>query len=131
MPYQTNILARTEGNKHFREVLFTGPKTQLVVMHIPPGGDVGAETHEHVEQVLFFLSGTGKAILDGKESPVRAGDVVVVTPGTHHNFINEGREPLKIYTIYAPPNHIHGRIHPTKASADADVEDEEFGHRVR
>lgn len=84
-----------------------------------------------MEQVLFFLSGTGKATLDGKESSVRAGDVVVVTPGTRHNFINDGKEPLKIYTVYAPPNHIHGRIHPTKANADADVEDEEFGHRVR
>jgi len=89
------------------------------------------ETHGHVEQALFFLSGTGKAVLDGTESRIRAGDVVVVSPGTEHNFVNDGREPLKVYTLYVPPNHIDGRIHSTKVSADADVADEDFGHAVR
>ena len=131
MSYQINILQKTQANENFREVLFTGARSQLVVMHIPPGGEIGTETHGRVEQVLFFLSGTGKAILDGKESRLQAGDVVVVTPGTRHNFVNDGHEPLKVYTIYAPPNHIHGRIHETKAKADADVADEEFGQAVR
>ncbi|MEK9209065.1 MAG: cupin domain-containing protein, partial [Patescibacteria group bacterium] len=80
---------------------------------------------------LFFLSGSGKAILDGVESVVMAGDAVVVTPGTEHNFINDGSEPLKVYTIYTPPNHIDGRVHVTKADADADTADEEFGHAAR
>ena len=79
----------------------------------------------------FFLSGTGKAILDGKESSISAGDVVVVTPGTKHNFINTGSDPLKIYTVYAPPNHIDGRIHVTKADADKDVQDEIFGQTAK
>lgn len=131
MSYQSHIIGATQDNTNFRTVLFTGTKSQLVVMHIPPGGEIGKETHEHVEQSLFFLSGTGTAVLNGVESPVDAGDVVVVTPGTEHNFINTGAEPLKVYTIYAPPNHIDGRIHATKADADADTEDEEFGHAVR
>ncbi len=70
-------------------------------------------------------------MLDGKESAVAAGDVVVVTPGTRHNFINTGDEPLKVYTLYAPPNHIDGRVHRTKEDADADREDEDFGEAVR
>jgi mannose-6-phosphate isomerase-like protein (cupin superfamily) len=131
MSYQTNIIQKTEANANFREVLFTGARSQLVVMHIPPGGEIGMETHEHVEQALFFLSGTGKAILNGVESRVQAGDAVVVTPGTRHNVVNDGREPLRIYTIYAPPNHIDGRVHATKSSADADVADEAFGQAVR
>jgi mannose-6-phosphate isomerase-like protein (cupin superfamily) len=130
MSYQTNIVQQTRNNPNFRKVLFTGKKSQLVVMTIPPGGEVGAEVHEGVEQTLFFLSGTGKAILDGVESPVGEGDVCVVTPGTNHNFVNTGAEDLKIYTIYAPPNHIDGRVHATKADADADTEDEDFGHSV-
>jgi mannose-6-phosphate isomerase-like protein (cupin superfamily) len=100
-------------------------------MHIPPGGEIGEETHAHVEQTLFFLSGSGKVILDGAESDISAGDVVVVTPGTRHNFLNTGTEPLKVYTIYAPPNHIDGRVHATKADADADTEDEAFGGLVQ
>ena len=131
MPYITNIVSETKNNTYFRKVLFTGTRSQLVVMSIPPGGEVGEETHVYTEQTLFFLSGTGKAILDGKESPISAGDVVVVTPGTKHNFVNTGSDPLKIYTVYAPPNHIDGRIHVTKADADKDVQDEIFGQTAK
>jgi mannose-6-phosphate isomerase-like protein (cupin superfamily) len=131
MPYITNIVSETKNNTYFRKVLFTGTRSQLVVMSIPPGGEVGEETHVYTEQTLFFLSGTGKAILGGKESPISAGDVVVVTPGTKHNFINTGSDPLKIYTVYAPPNHIDGRIHVTKADADKDVQDEMFGQTAK
>lgn len=127
MPYQTNIVKATADNQDFRRVLFTGSKSQLVVMSIPPGGEIGQETHAHVEQTLYFQSGTGEAIMDGKTTPIIPGDVVVVTPGTQHNFINTGDVPMKVATVYAPPNHIDGRIQPTKADADADVEDEAFG----
>lgn len=130
MSFQTNIISATEQNSYFRQVLFTGAKSQLVVMDIPAGGEIGEETHTHVEQILFFLSGSGQAVLDGVESPISAGDVVVVTPGTKHNFLNTGTEALKVYTIYAPPNHLDGVIHKTKADADADTADEEFGHKV-
>jgi mannose-6-phosphate isomerase-like protein (cupin superfamily) len=128
MSYQTNIVRATNENDDFRRVLFTGAKSQLVVMNIPPGGEIGEETHDHVEQTLYFQSGTGEAMLDGQTSPVGPGDVVVVTPGTRHNFKNTGTEPLKVATVYAPPNHIDGRVHHTKADADADAEDEAFGH---
>lgn len=126
MNYATDILNETESNENFRKVLFTGAKSQLVVMRVPPGGEIGLETHEHVEQSLFFHSGTGEAVLDGRVSPVGPGDVVVVSPGTEHNFRNTGSIDLKIYTIYTPPNHIDGRVHRTKADADADAEDEAF-----
>ena len=100
-------------------------------MNILPGGEVGDEVHTYTEQTLFFLSGTGKAILNGKESPIIAGDVVVVTPGTEHNFINTGTVPLKIYTVYAPPNHIDGTIETTKADADKNVQDEAYGNQPK
>ncbi len=124
MLYIKNIVKETEKNVYFRKVLFTGERSQLVVMDIPPGGEVGEETHKYTEQTLFFLSGEGKAILDEKESSIGAGDVVVVTAGIKHNFINTGTDSLKIYTVYAPPNHIDARLHVTKADADKDVEDE-------
>lgn len=127
MPFQTNIVKATAENKDYRRVLFTGANSQLVVMSIPPGGDVGQETHKHVEQVLYFQSGTGEAVLNGKTTPIGPGDVVVVTPGTQHNFRNTGKVPLQIFTTYAPPNHIDGTVEKTKADADANVADEAFG----
>ena len=130
MSYQINIYGEARTNTNFREVLFTGKKSQLVVMSIPPGGEIGEEVHDNVEQALFFETGAGKAILDGKETPVGPGDVVVVTPGTKHNFINTGAEDMKVFTLYAPPNHIDGRVHETKADADADQADEDFGHKA-
>lgn len=130
MSYQIQIQSETVNNKNFRKVLFTGGKSQLVVMDIKPGEDIGEETHAHVEQILYVFQGEGKAMLDGKESVVRAGDVLVVTPGTRHNIINSGNESLKIATVYCPPNHIDGRVHATKQDAEADIADEEFGHGV-
>lgn len=130
-PFQTNIVKATAENTDFRHVLFTGAKSQLVVMSIPPGGEVGKETHTYVEQTLYFQSGTGEAILDGKTMPIGPGDVVVVTPGTEHNFVNTGKTPLQIFTTYAPPNHIDGRIQHTIDDEKADTADEAFGQAVR
>jgi mannose-6-phosphate isomerase-like protein (cupin superfamily) len=79
---------------------------------------------------LFFQSGTGKASLNGKISPITGGDVFVVTPGTAHNFTNTGTDDMTIFTVYVPPNHIDGRIQKTKADADADTADEAFGKAV-
>lgn len=125
--YHANITSETQENENFRRVLFTGQKSQLVVMSIPPGGEVGEEVHRYTEQTLFFLSGRGEGEFDGKEFPVGPGDVVVVTAGTKHNFRNIGTDALKIYTVYTPPNHIDGRVHHTKAEADADTADEAIG----
>lgn len=129
--FQTNILNATKNNTDFRHVLFTGAQSQLVVMSIPPGGDVGKEIHPYVEQTLYFQSGTGEAILDGKTSPIGPGDVVVVTPGTEHDFLNTGKVPLQIFTTYAPPNHIDGRLQHTISDEAADTADEAFGQAVR
>jgi len=131
MSYHVNVRRVAEENEDFRRVIVTGEKSQLVVMSIPVDEEIGEETHGHVEQTLLFVSGSGKAKLNDEEYPVSAGDVVIVTPGTKHNFINTGSSPLKIFTVYAPPNHIDGRVHTTKEDAEKDVEDEEFGHRVQ
>lgn len=120
-----------ESNENFRKVLFTGAKSQLVVMSIPPGGEIGEETHEMVEQTLYFSSGEGEAVLNGKTKPIVDGDVLVVMPGTRHNVKNTGTRPLRIATVYAPPNHLDGRVHATKEDADADAEDEAFGHGIK
>lgn len=130
MSYTNNIVRTAAENKNFRTVLHTGAKSQLVVMNIPAGGEIGEEVHPHVEQILYFQSGKGKAVLDGNATAVGSGDVVIVSPGTRHNFINTGDEPLIVATVYVPPNHIDGRVHRTKAEADADVEDEAFGEAV-
>lgn len=124
-----NIENLVHRNDNFREVIFTGAKSQLVVMSIPVGGEVGEEIHEHVEQTLYIVSGVCKVVLNDEEHVLSGGDVVVVTPGTKHNFINVGEESVKIITTYSPPNHIDGRVHVTKEDADKDEEDEAFGHQ--
>lgn len=129
--YIKDIVKVTKDNTYFRNVLFTGKKSQLVIMDIKPGEEVGEETHPYTEQTLFFLSGIGKAVLDEQEQEISGGDVVIVQPGVKHNFINTGKEPLKIYTLYAPANHIEGRVHKTKEEAEGDGEDEKFGHNHR
>lgn len=131
MSYIGNINETAFKNENFREVIWTGKKTQLVVMSIQSGGEVGEETHKYVEQVLYFLSGTCKVILNDEEKVVSGGDIVVVTPNTKHNFINTSEDVVRIITVYSPANHIDGRIHKTIADAIADVEDEEFGERER
>ncbi len=128
LSYVGNIGTIVQKNDNFREVLFTGTKSQLVVMSIPVKGEVGEEIHEHVEQTLYIISGICKVILDDVEHVVSGGDVVVVTPGTKHNFINVGEDIVKIITTYSPPNHIDGRVHTTKEDADNDSEDEAIGH---
>lgn len=130
MSYITNIIEKAKENPNFRTVLFTGKRSQLVVMNIPVGGEIGEETHANVEQTIFIQSGVAKALLNDNETEITAGDVVVVTPGTKHNIINTGGDVLRVYTVYAPANHIDGRVHITSADAKADTEDEEFGKAV-
>ena len=102
----------------FRREIYTDPKLQLVLMSIEPGEEIGAETHQ-VDQMLVFVAGAGKAVLNREESAVAANHLVVVPAGTMHNFINTGNEPLKLYTIYAPPEEEPGTVHKTKAEAEA------------
>jgi len=125
-PYHSNIEKLTLENTDFRRVLYTAPHSQLVLMSILPGEEIGAEVH-HVDQFFRFEAGEGKSVIDGQEFIVKDGDVVLVPAGLEHNFINTGTIPLKLYTVYAPANHIDARVHHTKADAVADVEDEKFG----
>lgn len=121
MSYVTDIEKRTEENRNFREVLYTGPKSQLVVMAIVPGGHIGRETHPDIDQFLRVEAGVGKAVLNGAEHELKAGWAVVISAGTEHDVINTSdTEPLKVYTIYTPPAHEDGTVHATKAAADAD-----------
>ena len=116
--YVDNIEKKSLENKYFREVLFTGPHSQLVVMSIAPGDDIGMETHKDVDQFFRVEAGIGRAILNGKEHDLEDGSAVVIPAGTEHNIINRSKsEPLKVYTIYSPPNHPDGTIHKDKAEA--------------
>jgi mannose-6-phosphate isomerase-like protein (cupin superfamily) len=129
-PYHANVVELARENSLYRRVLFTGDKSQLVLMSIPVGDDIGEESHARVEQMIVCVGGRGRLSIDGVESAFDPGDVVVVTPGTRHDIRNVGATPLKLYTVYNPPNHIDQRVQATKAEAKADKEDEAFGHRV-
>jgi mannose-6-phosphate isomerase-like protein (cupin superfamily) len=113
------IATVAEESPDFRRVLFTGKHTQLVIMTIPPGGEIGQEVHEENDQILTFVSGVGEALVAGETQQVAAGDLVVVPAGTEHNFTNTGPNPLVLYTVYGPPDHAPGTVHRTKEEADA------------
>ena len=106
-------------NDAFRREVLTGEHEQVVVMTIPAGGEIGDEVHPDTDQVLVFLDGRAEAVLGGESSEVGANDLVFVRAGTRHNFINIGDEPLRLITVYAPPEHEPGTVHQTKAEADA------------
>ena len=129
-PFAQNIEQLTVENEDFRQVLYTGQHSQVVLMSIEPGDDIGEEVH-HVDQFLRFEKGEGKSIVDGVEYPVTDGTAILVPAGARHNILNTGTGALKLYTVYAPPNHIDGRVHHTKADAAADIKDEAFGEAVR
>jgi len=118
--YHTDIEKKTEENEYFREVLFTGPHSQLVVMALKPGEDIGMETHPDTDQFFRVEEGKGKAVLDGQEYELEDGSAIVIPAGTEHNVINtSSTKSLKMYTIYTPPEHPDGTIHKTKAEAVA------------
>jgi mannose-6-phosphate isomerase-like protein (cupin superfamily) len=108
-------------NDEFRRVLYTARNTQLVVMSIPPKGEIGAEVHK-LDQFFRVEAGTGSVVLDGVTTAVRAGYAVLVPAGATHNIINTGTGALKLYTLYSPPNHRDGVVHHTREAAEADNE---------
>ncbi|MDP1719061.1 MAG: cupin domain-containing protein [bacterium] len=117
-----NIEKASLENEYFRQVLYTDKNTQLVVMSLKPKEEIGAEVHK-LDQFIRCEAGQGKAILDGVEHEVRDGFAIIVPMGTLHNIINTSADkPMKLYTVYAPPNHRDGVIHKTKAEAEADEE---------
>ena len=113
------IATVAEQSADFRRVLWTGENSQLVIMTIPAGEEIGEETHDGIDQILTFVSGTGEAIVAGESTAIAQGDLVVVPAGTKHNFRNTGVNPLVLYTTYAPAEHADGAVHRTKAEADA------------
>jgi len=114
-----DIEQKTLENENFREVLFTAPHSQLVVMTLQPGEEIGLETHDDIDQFIRVEAGTGKAILNGEEKALADGTAVVIPAGTEHNVVNVSQtEPLKLYTIYSPPEHPDRTINKTKAEAD-------------
>src|SRR5512133_1112956 len=108
-------------SEEFRRVLYTAKNCQLVVMALKPIEEIGAEVHK-LDQFFRVEEGTGDAVLDGVRTAISAGFAVLVPAGTNHNIINTGTVPLKLYTLYAPPNHLDGVIHHTRDQADADKE---------
>jgi len=118
-----DIEALAVKNTNFRKVLYTAKNCQLVLMSLKPKEEIGMEVH-HLDQFFRVEKGAGEAILDGVRTKIKAGFAVLVPAGANHNIINTGRVPMKLYTIYAPPNHRDGVVHRTRAKAEAD--DEQF-----
>lgn len=121
--FVTNIEEDSLNNDNFRKVIFTAPHCQLVLMSLLPGEEIGTETHSDVDQFFRIEKGEGKVIINGEEHSISDGFAIVVPAGVEHNVINTGAEPLKLYTIYSPPNHRDGIVHKTKAEAEADTTD--------
>ncbi|MGH2931380.1 MAG: cupin domain-containing protein [Gaiellaceae bacterium] len=113
-----NYVEAAKQNQYFRQTLVTGEHSQVVVMTLQPGEDIGEETHDG-DQILFFVEGVGEAVLEGETSPVWPNDMVFVPAGTLHNFVNTGDDKLRLVTTYAPPEHPDGTVHRTKAEAEA------------
>ena len=115
----TNIEMDTLENEDFRRVLFTGPNTQLVLMTLAPGEDIGLETHDGHDQFIRVEAGSGMVLLDGEESDLEDGFSVVIPAGVEHNVVNTSDdEPLRLYTLYSPPEHPDGTVHRTKKEAE-------------
>lgn len=129
-PYHDDVEQDTLKNDNYRKVLFTGKHSQLVLMSIPSGADIGEETHPSVDQFFRIEEGEGKSVIDGIEYPLKNATGLIVPAGSKHNIFSTGKGPLKLYSIYSPPNHPPGTIHATKAdqpiekNANGDEEDE-------
>lgn len=119
--YVQDLSAVTAANSSFRHVLYTAKHSQLVAMSIPPNGEIGTEVHG-LDQFFRVESGTGSSVLDGVTTTVTEGFAILIPAGTPHNIINTGPVDLKLYTVYAPPNHRDGVRHHTRADAERDSE---------
>jgi mannose-6-phosphate isomerase-like protein (cupin superfamily) len=113
-----DIVAAARSNTAFRRVVRTGEHEQVVVMAIPPGGEIGDEVHPDTDQVFLFVEGLAEARIDGRTSEVRADELTFVHAGSRHNILNRGGSVLRLITVYAPPAHAPDTIHETKADAD-------------
>ena len=117
-----DIESRTGENRDFRRVLYTGPHLQLVLMALQPGEEIGEEVHRDRDQFFRVELGNGEVWIDGRRTAIEARTAIVVPAGARHNVRNTGTEPLKLYTLYAPPEHADGTVQATKAEAEASEE---------
>jgi mannose-6-phosphate isomerase-like protein (cupin superfamily) len=118
--YASRLTKLALDNGDFRHVLYTAKGGQLVLMSLRPSEDIGMEVHSDVDQFFWVVQGTARAVLDGEATKVGTGEVLVVPRGTRHNITNaSAADPLKLYTVYTPPNHPDGTVHHTKAEAQA------------
>lgn len=113
--FVTNLKRDTLANDDYRRVIYTGPHTQLVLMTLQPGDEIGLERHEGHDQFIRVESGSGTVVLDGGRYPLVEGTGVVIRSGVEHNVINTAAEPLRLYTLYSPPEHKDGTVHRRKA----------------
>ena len=120
--FVTNIEKDTVKNENFRKVLYTGKNSQLVLMTLKPGEEIGEEVHKDTDQFFRVDSGKGKVVINGKSHDIDDGFAIIIPQGAKHNVINTGKKPLKVYTIYSPPHHRDGVIHKTKEDALSDKE---------
>jgi mannose-6-phosphate isomerase-like protein (cupin superfamily) len=120
--YTADIETLTEENTAFRHVLYTGQHLQLVLMALTPGQDIGAETHKTHDQFFRIEKGHGEIVIDGVTRKVKGGDAIIVPAGALHNLINSGDKPLRLYTLYGPPNHVDGLLEQRKTDAQASTE---------
>ena len=120
--FVADIEKLTEENTDFRRVLYTGKNMQLVLMSLKAGEEIGEEVHEDRDQFFRVEQGSGEVLIDGKRTPVKADDAIIVPAGASHNVVNTGKESLKLYTLYGPPEHKDGTVRVTKAQADAQEE---------
>jgi mannose-6-phosphate isomerase-like protein (cupin superfamily) len=120
--FAADIEKLTEENSDFRRVLYTGHNLQLVLMALQPGEEIGEEVHEDRDQFFRIEAGEGEIWIDGAANKVKADDAVIVPQGARHNVVATGSEPLRLYTIYGPPEHVDRTVHKTKADADASHE---------
>ncbi len=114
-----NLEELTLANSNYRQVIYTGPNVQLVLMTLQPGEEIGLEKHDTHDQFFRIEEGEGKILINGEESFLGDGIGAIVPAGAEHNVINDGTVPLKLYTIYAPPQHPAGTVHATKADEPA------------
>ena len=124
--YCDNIERRTVENEDFRRVLYTGKNLQLVLMTLPPGCDIGEEVHEDRDQFFRIEEGSGIVRVDGADNRVEDDFAVIVPAGARHNVINDSDAPLRLYTIYGPPEHVDGLVHHTKEEAEERHQAEEW-----
>ncbi|HVD01467.1 MAG TPA: cupin domain-containing protein [Candidatus Dormibacteraeota bacterium] len=122
--YVVNIKKAAKDNEYFRDVVFTAAKSQLVLMSLQPDEEIGMEVHDG-DQVIYLVDGEGFAVLDGSKHDIKKGSIVFVPTGVRHNVVNNGDEPMKLFTVYAPPQHAAGTVEPKKDTVHVEDLEEE------